>query len=644
MDKKKNVAIYYRYNAKLNDDTVSKDFILKSCRDIAEKNNYEIFDIFYDDETTVDDRLQDLIDIIQTQDNDNRLIDGIIVYNYSMLCKSIKHMQQLFNSLENQKLQVFSVEQHIEQEKYNDTLINIIYRLFNEFEDETIEEIDETTIDKKSGTLPLGYITREDSSTEVYIDNQEASIVKEIFSKALDGWSAYKIAKHLNENGLKTKKGSIFRTKGILDILQNTAYAYGYANCPNIIDKDTFDKVQTLINTKSSKRRKKENPHLFSDILRCPQCNGPMLGNVQSRKLKDGSVVKETYYKCYNWHRNKSCNPNSLKEDNIKDMVLDFFYKGFSHYFHMFDNLGFEYNQDKSPSIEVLENKLNRLKRTLNNLEKQSEVLTKQIGLHQDSKIKKRFLKIIEENQIKIENLEDEITEVQQRLIIEESKLEGINNILMASKKNKNPEDYFNALPQKEKKEMLSKIIKYVVIDKPSFKEYQIIDAEYNFENSIREVGRLMGIPEQEINKAINNDIFHLYNGDVNELLDSFIFRIISGIYYYKNDKSSRPFDAEIDRIKNTILRDKNDFIMENKIQPYSKYYRQEIDLFDKLIFYPVIEKNIETIENIYRFTNHLIDKDLIEIIKDKEIDYSEFSYKGEESLWKLYKEWSKIQ
>ncbi|NLK29265.1 MAG: recombinase family protein, partial [Clostridiales bacterium] len=156
MDKKKNVAIYYRYNAKLNDDTVSKDFILKSCRDIAEKNNYEIFDIFYDDETTVDDRLQDLIDIIQTQDNDNRLIDGIIVYNYSMLCKSIKHMQQLFNSLENQKLQVFSVEQHIEQEKYNDTLINIIYRLFNEFEDETIEEIDETTIDKKSGTLPLG--------------------------------------------------------------------------------------------------------------------------------------------------------------------------------------------------------------------------------------------------------------------------------------------------------------------------------------------------------------------------------------------------------------------------------------------------------------------------------------------------------
>ena len=116
-------------------------------------------------------------------------------------------------------------------------------------------------------------------------------------------------------------------------------------------------------------------------------------------------------------------------------MVLDFFYKGFSHYFHMFDNLGFEYNQDKSPSIEVLENKLNRLKRTLNNLEKQSEVLTKQIGLHQDSKIKKRFLKIIEENQIKIENLEDEITEVQQRLIIEESKLEGINNILMASKK-----------------------------------------------------------------------------------------------------------------------------------------------------------------------------------------------------------------
>jgi len=641
MHKKKTAAIYYRYNAKLNNVSVSSDFIIRSCRDIADKNNYEIFDIFCDDETAVDDRLQDLIDIIQTQDNDNRLIDGIIVYNYSMLNKSIKHMQQLFNSLEDQKLQIFSVEQHIEQKEYNDTLINIIYRLFNEFEEETTEEADETTIDKKSGTPPLGYITQEDSPSGVYIDKQEANIVKEIFSKALDGWTAYKIAKHLNENGLKTKKGSIFRTKGILDILQNPVYAYGYANCPSIIDKDTFDKVQALINAKSTEKRKKENPHLFSDIIRCPQCNGPMLGNVQSRKLKDGSVVKETYYKCYNWHRDKSCNPNSLKEDNVKDMILDFFYKGFNHYFHILGSSGVKY--DKSPSIEVLESKLDRLKRALNNLEKQSEVLTKQMGLHQDSKMKERFLKIIEENQIKIDNLEDEIIEVQQRLVIEESKLEGINNILMASKKNKDPEEFFNALPQEEKKELLSKIIKYVIIDKPSFKEYQIIDAEYNFENSIREVGNLLGIPEQEIRKAINNDVFHLHNGDINELLDSFIFRIISGIYYYKNDKSSRPFDAEIDRIKNTILRDKNDFIMENKIQPYSKYYQQEIDLFDKTILNPVIEKNNETIEELYQFVNYLFDKDLLEIIDDKEINQIEFSYTGKESLWKLYKEWSKI-
>ena len=38
------------------------------------------------------------------------------------------------------------------------------------------------------------------------------------------------------------------------------------ANCPNIIDKDTFDKVQTLIILKVPKDEK-ENPHLFSDIF-----------------------------------------------------------------------------------------------------------------------------------------------------------------------------------------------------------------------------------------------------------------------------------------------------------------------------------------------------------------------------------------
>lgn len=641
MNKTKNIAIYYRYNAKLNDDSVSTDFIIKSCRDFAVKNNCEIFDVFYDDSIAINDSLQDLIDIIQTQDYNNRLIDAIIVYNYSMLCKSINHMQQLFNSLENQALQVFSIEQPIESKESNSTLINIIYKLFNEFEVQSLKEINEVNIDKKSGTPPFGYTTQKDSSSEVYIDNQEADIVKDIFSKTLEGWSAYKIAKHLNERGFETKKGSIFRTKGILDILQNPTYAYGYANSPSIIDKNTFDKVKALINTKGSERRKKENPHLFSDILRCPQCNGPMVGNVQSRKLKDGMTVKETYYKCYNWHRDKSCNPNSLKEDNIRDMILDLFYKGFNHYFYMFSSPEVKYG--KNPSIKVLESKLEKLKKTLDNLEMQSEVLTKQIGLHKDSKIKKRFLKIIEENQIKINNLEDDIIDVQQRLVIEENKLEGINNILIASKNSETPKDYYNTLPQEEKKEILSKIIKYITIDKPSFKEYRIIDAKYNFETSIREVGDLMGVTEQEIRKAMGYNAFHLYNGDIYELLDSFIFKIISNIYHYKNNSVPHSFNTDIDKIKNLIIRDKNDFVMENKVQPYANYYRQEFDLFDEMVLNPFIEENSQLIENIIQFTDHLIDKNYIEIIKDDETNYSEFAYIGQENLWKLYKEWAKI-
>ena len=103
--------------------------------------------------------------------------------------------------------------------------------------------------------IPYGY---DYGNNELTVNKKESTIVKDIFSMYIDGYSMNKIASYLNDNNIPTKKNKIWRSQTISKILKNPLYCgtfhwgdYEHDHVyPKIISEKIFDKCQYLIKNK----------------------------------------------------------------------------------------------------------------------------------------------------------------------------------------------------------------------------------------------------------------------------------------------------------------------------------------------------------------------------------------------------------
>lgn len=164
---------------------------------------------------------------------------------------------------------------------------------------------------------------------------ETTEIVKKIFELYISGFGVGKIASYLNEKGVAPPSNRNINSKWtnntIMYILKNPKYGgcmaqqrykkISYKNkkikivpkeewiigeeFQGIIEKDTFNYVQELINEKRKNYRYKgEIRHLFSGILKCDECGG-------------GMIYRSKYlgYKCAKSQSGeKRCTSHSVKE------------------------------------------------------------------------------------------------------------------------------------------------------------------------------------------------------------------------------------------------------------------------------------------------------------------------------------------
>ena len=257
------------------------------------------------------------------------------------------------------------------------TTIEIPIRgIFNEqFAAQTSEEIRKTfDMKRKRGDFigafaPYGYIKNPVNKNHLLIDEEVAPVIRDIFHwRANEGMSRLGIAKKLNKLGTlsptayKKKKGFNYNTPyknndglwsdiTIREILRNEMYIgtmvqgkervisykvhtkirtdekdwYRVENTHEaIIDRDLFDKVQTLNEHDTRTAPGNDIVYLFSGFIRCADCDRAMRRKSSKRKKQDGSVAKYTSYTC-STRANKGvqfCNANSIPEKLIYDIVL----------------------------------------------------------------------------------------------------------------------------------------------------------------------------------------------------------------------------------------------------------------------------------------------------------------------------------
>ena len=149
----------------------------------------------------------------------------------------------------------------------------------------------------RGGPVPLGY----DYINQQLITNEyEALIIRKIFQYYLDGMGMNAIANNLNQQGYSSKQNRPFTPSKIRTYLTNPLYAgmmpykkqvFQGAH-QEIIDKDLFESVQTIIAERGPKWRK-PSPSLLGGILRCGECGA----KVFERKMQGAR-----YYTCYTYH------------------------------------------------------------------------------------------------------------------------------------------------------------------------------------------------------------------------------------------------------------------------------------------------------------------------------------------------------
>lgn len=644
MAEKKYAAVYCRVSTKAQvEDGVSLEVQEEECRHEARRYGYEVFDVFVDEGISGTklkrDRLQDLIDLVRTQTEDSKILDAIIVYDLSRLSRSIKHTMELFKLFDRKSVKLISIKDGLngENDAISRKIITVVLSLLSELYIDQLRLKVPAGMRKSAeggrwqgGNIPLGYdlLPEQDENgnyiyntsggrkrmqRRLYINEQEAEVVRLIFNMALQGKGAYSITKYLNNNGYKSKKGGIFRSKSILDILHNNLYTgkldWGKSFMTiededtgkkkqhfrsksivedieglhdAIIDEDTFNKVQVLIDKrkedmgmlndlyftddKGVKRRKKANDHLYSDILQCPKCGGKMLGGTQSRTLKDGTKIKEVYYKCYNWSGSGLCSPNSLKEDNIKEIITKQFYRGFEAYYFAINNV-----RNEADGRAMINNKIDKylqeyeqLQKNQSAIERQIKTLINNVANQPNEEIKNRYEQVIAEKQQEIINLDKRITEVQEMIIQEENKIDQLKKEFSEFGTITDAKLYFESLEEESQRALLNKVIKKIVIEKPNFKNYLLKEIEYNFDETLEEICELMGVPKtkaKEIKDKLNTK---LYEGDLQDLVLSISSATVI-IYCMEGTDGHK---ARVRRIRNHVNNLVQEFIISNNMQP----------------------------------------------------------------------------
>lgn len=215
------------------------------------------------------------------------------------------------------------------------------------------------------GSFPTyGYLKSPDDRHRLIIDEEAADVVRQIFRWFIGGKSVIGITRELNALKIanpslyKQKKGWNYKHTGsknndglwcdstVRRILKNQMYignmvqgknttiSYKIKQCravpqdewiiventhEPIIDRETFDKAQSLFNRNTRTAPKKNDVDLFSGFVKCADCRRAM-----SKKTNKHSYGTYEYYRCVTSSKmdKAACTPHSIRIDKLEEAVL----------------------------------------------------------------------------------------------------------------------------------------------------------------------------------------------------------------------------------------------------------------------------------------------------------------------------------
>lgn len=175
------------------------------------------------------------------------------------------------------------------------------------------------------GKVLYGYCV---DNKKLIINEDEASIIREIFTLYASGKTADDIVRILKNKEIKNKYGKYFCKNSIMNILKNKRYIgffkYGEHEIPNyhpaIVEEELFNVCAEKITRRKRSVDKFEfyGDYLLSGKLYCACCKTRMYG--ESGTSHTGKIYH--YYKCFNRKKKDGCEKKNIAKDYIEDLVM----------------------------------------------------------------------------------------------------------------------------------------------------------------------------------------------------------------------------------------------------------------------------------------------------------------------------------
>lgn len=312
----------------------------------AEKNNMKIVEWYVDEGVSGRKLIRNRPELQRMiQDAEKKKFDRIIFIKLDRFFRSVAEYHECMK-------RISPVIWSTTEEEYDLTtangrmLVNMKLTIAEMEADQTGERIDIVNDYKIStgqpitGKMPFGWIIEKDKETgrkKIVKDPDVAEVMEDMLQHFLTFQSKHKTVVYV-----KTKH-HVSLTYRTLSILLKNPFLYGaYRGNPNYceayIDKDTFDKIQEILNRniKHTTRR----TYIFSGLIVCPTCGRLLKGCGFSQRRKDNSLVYYKKYRCAHNRLDRQCDFNKVISENVLERLL-------------LDNIGKYLEEAKIRSAEI---------------------------------------------------------------------------------------------------------------------------------------------------------------------------------------------------------------------------------------------------------------------------------------------------
>ena len=173
------------------------------------------------------------------------------------------------------------------------------------------------------GSIPYGYVVID---KKVYIDDDQAEIVRYIYEEYAKGTTVPKIVDSLNSRGL-TQKGRHFQGTMIYRILRNEKYIgickvkeNVYTDIfPAILSVELFNRVRMMVDKNRNGKRSIRVDYLLRHKMKCGYCGMPISAECGTSKTGE----KKYYYKCLGKKKYRNgCQQDPIRKDVLENYVV----------------------------------------------------------------------------------------------------------------------------------------------------------------------------------------------------------------------------------------------------------------------------------------------------------------------------------